>query len=245
MKLLTLISSLVFSISMIGQTTECDENHPLHIKGDTLYVWKHNSVNMVKTPDPNASVVTEIKFGEKLIVLEDINIASYYLEDQLKCYYDTLIMEPLIVIKSPFVKVKYGDSIGFILTHNLDKKNPRNYIKSEIRDTLYIEKECYESNYGWENYSKIISNNGEITFKYGMATYHFNPYINKNNYYHIASRMIEEYNKDRPGYTFSFSLNYYGTYTFVWRSKEEVGGDALEISFNDFGMIIRDYDFGC
>ena len=244
MKSLTLITSFILSLTIIGQSTDC-EKHSLFIKGDSVYVWKNNSVKMMETASPNASVVTEINFGEKLVVLEAINVSSHYLEEQIKCYYDTLILEPLIVLKSPFIKVRFGNSEGYIFTHNLDKKNPRHHLNSKITDTLYIEKKCSPSTHGWENDSKTISNNGEITFRYDMATCYFNPHINKYNYYHIALKMIEEYNNNKDvSFTFSFSEKEY-SYSFAWETKELIGGGRIEIYFNYFGMIRWDYDYGC
>ena len=232
--------------SLLAQDYNC--SHHAYSLDDTIYVWKYDGVEFKKAPNKNANIISLIAEGEKVIVIEKIESYS----EKFICFKDTILNDPLLVISSPYIKVKYNGKTGYVLEHYLNKRTPfnlENYLDGA--SLIFRDKIARPGDYS-EAYEKIaVFNNGIIiresySGKVGGGEGRLIPYINHTNFLLIVSKHIHLYgNKEESEVKFSHKLNN-GIHSFSWTfSGDGPGEGGITLTMNPFGMVIEYWEMGC
>jgi len=102
--------------------------------GDTLYVWAPKGVNLRKDKSEHFDKILAIKYGEKVVALEssemyDNPVLSILEIDVNK---NNRIDDNDFCLKGKWVKVKFGNTIGYIFDGYLSKLIPKNNNESFV-----------------------------------------------------------------------------------------------------------------
>ena len=247
---------LIYS-SLISQDYNC-QHHGYKIF-DTVYVWKHNGIDLLKTKEKKAKVISKIPYGEKVIVLQLLNAQTInYPENprypSYKCYTDTILKSPLIVTSTPMIKIIHNRDTGYVMENYLDYKKPFSiynnlnwvygYEFTQQLDITYQDKWFSAGHREEDEFSKVVFNNGVTVVKdrtHGMdKTKTIIPNTSRINYNLIIAKCFSDYQAN-PEIKFSYEL-IEGIYHLNWKGIDngDLGNNhGATYYYNDYGMIIE------
>src|SRR5687767_11673139 len=108
-------ASLIFICFLFAGVLQAQKEY---FKNQTLYCWAKGGINLRKFPTKYSEKITNIPFKTSVTVIDSIKGDPYI---------DTLKKTPVpIIINGNWIKVKYGDNIGYVFDGYLSKLKPQN-----------------------------------------------------------------------------------------------------------------------
>lgn len=245
MKVYLTILLLCVLQALSAQDYNCSQhNYKLN---DTLFVWKSDGIEFKNEANKSSKLISLISEYEKVIVGKKNNIYSMEL-----CFKDTISNTPLLVISSPYVKVRYNGKTGYVLEHFVSKSPPFNLLNYlEGVGLTFTDKISRPGDFS-ESYEKVeIFKNGVITREFfdGKVTSRSStliPFIDHTTFLLVASKFLDIYGNgedEKPGTGFIHELNH-GVHSFNWFFEEDFYFEEITLSMNEFGMTIIKYSQG-
>lgn len=243
-----LASCILFTSFLINAQEPSGCAHHDYRENQKVYSWKFNGAKMLSKPVISSPTLKIISEGELVTVLESIDTYSA----QNTCFKDTILRDPLIVIESPFIKVKYGEDIGYVLEHYLNASKPIDIEKLiNSGNLLHNSRLVWPGDYSSGETSTQVYDNGVIgkTFFGGKVSHEESfliPHIaSKTQFYLIALRLLAKYRSDaNEGVHFETDGSY-----FFWvltdPSGENPGDHSIHISMTPYGMVYSHEETGC
>ena len=231
MKYLFLIILSFYSILIWGQ-------HSDYKLGNTLYVWKFDSVKVKDKPEGNT--ILNVAYGEKVTVIEEIN----HWDPSCFHYADTLLDDSKFIIKSHYIKVKYKEFEGYVFEKYLDLKSPFFKNTSNIIDSIVTILPGQNSD---ETRIKRIYDNGLININIksgnGESEKIIDPKINENIYNMIIYKELLSNNK------YKILKQNNGFYSIGWIEEDFLDGMGTTKGRNYYfnneqGMILSYFEEG-
>jgi len=253
--------SLAFALILIYSSLESQNNNCSHQEYkifDTVYVWKHNGIDLLSNPDQKAKIISKVAYSERVIILNPLNVQN----PNYVCYTDTILKNPLIMASSPYIKVIHNKDTGYVMENFLDIKRPFSIYSEQVisfcdgknwlirsdftkeHNTIYKERWRKTGHAGEDVFSKEIFNNGTSVIDehtHGMSkTKTIIPSLSRINYNLIASKCISDY-QAKPEIEFSYEL-IEGIYHLSWKGIYDGSMGSMhgaKYYHNEYGMIIE------
>ena len=253
--------SLAFSLILIYSSLTSQDNNCSH-QGykifDTVYVWKHDGIDLLSNPDQKAKIISKVAYSDRVIILNPLNAQH----PNYVCYTDKILENPLIMASSPFIKVIHNKDTGYVMENFLDIKRPFSIYSKQVishcdgknwlirndftkeHNVIYKEKWKKTGHDGEDVFSKEIFNNGTSVIEehtHGMSkTKTIIPSLSRINYDLIIAKCISDY-QAKPEIEFSYEL-IEGIYHLNWKEMDigDLGNNhGATYYYNDYGMIIE------
>ena len=247
MKGILLIPLLIISNFSLFAQYEMECYHHNYLENQKVYAWKYDGVKLHSKPNIASTILSIVPQGYQLLILE---LIETYSEDFI-CFSDTVLRDPLIVFRSPFIKVKYGEKIGYVLEHYLNKMKPFN-----IEKLIDSGKEIFQEVVEWPgDYSpgqaiRQVFDNGITCYTYfgGKVSYdksYLIPFISQNNFNLIALQLLGQYGRNKEeGVEFESDEK-----SFSWFISDPTGEmpseEVISIQITPLGMVYMRAFTGC
>lgn len=241
------ISLLLNSFLMHAQEPWGCAHHDL-LESQKVYNWRFNGAKMLSKPLVSSPAIKIIPEGETVTVLESLNAyAEHY-----TCIEDTLLRDPLIVIESPFIKVKYLEDTGYVFEHYFNRSKPLDLNKLiNSGNLLHNSKLVWPGDYSSGEASVGVYDNGVIRKTYfggkvsREESFLIPQVTSKTHFYLIALQLLAKYgSNENEGVHFETDGSYF-SWILSDPSGENPGDESIHISMSPFGMVYSHEETGC
>ena len=246
MKLLLLIVTLLFTLLLNAQSgIEC--GHHDYREGDIVFGWKFDGVKIRKEPKILSNVIGVVPEGGEVAILERLDTYS----ENNRCFNDTLLREPLIVFQSPFIKIKFGKTTGYVLEHYLNKMRPFT-VEKLIAQGHPISSNRFVSpgDYSEAETGITVFDNGIICYTYfgGKVSYEQSfliPYISPSNFQLYVLKMFAKYGSNKKEGVYFETDGTYFHWSITDPTGDSPGEESISIRMSPYGMIYSHEETGC
>ena len=240
--------SLLFSSFLIHAQEPWGCSHHDYKEGQKVYSWKFNGIEMRSTPVVSSPTMKIIPEGDMVTVIEAIDTYS----EQNTCFKDTILRDPLIIVESPFIKVKYGEDTGYVIEHYLNSSKPLD-IEQLISsgNLLHNSRLVWPGDYSSGEASTRVYDNGVICKTYfggkvsSEESFLIPQVARKTHFYLIALQLLAKYGSDKNEGVYFETDGLYFSWILTDPSGENPGDESIHISMSPYGMVYSHETTGC